>query len=222
MSAVEYKSGSITVNSKQLDKLSDEFGGFPSELSKSVISALDRTKSSAMTQLGRVIPKHFTITRRQILEASKTKTIVRAMNRSGELSISITGRTLTLARFQHAPVIPQSGKKYQVKARVKKSSPFTAINAIEGDDGVSRLPFIRSTGARSSDKIQYNIFIQTGKRKKKRMQIRPLYSISVPQMALSAEAGTEIVNAISETFDKRLQHEIERRLDIVKQEVQKA
>lgn len=187
----------ILIDTKKIETLTIELKGFEKEIGEATYHALNRTLDQVVTQVGRIIPKEYAIKAKEV-KATFAGGIKRPTKSNLEASLTSTGHTLSLAHFPHTPSTPSS-KKYKVRATIKKGVRKT-INS-------NPKPFVMSTGAKTSDKTQYNIFRREGKQ---RMPIKVLRTLSIPQMITNEKLTDQIQEFATEKMNERLQHEIER------------
>ncbi|TZE81998.1 phage tail protein [Calorimonas adulescens] len=202
--------GGIIVDTKQLDRLTIELKGFEKEVGEAAYHALNRTIDHVITQVGRIVPKEYAIKANDVKESFKGG-IKRPSKNDLTASITSKGHTLSLAHFPHSPQMPPaSGRKYKVKATIKRGSR-KLINT-------EPKPFIAPTGAKSPDKVQYNVFRRLGK---ERLPITVIRTLSVPQMITNEKVAEQIQKAAQEKLDERLEHEITYRMTSINKNIKK-
>lgn len=188
--------GGIEINTKQLDRLTIELKGFEDKVGEAAFHALNRTIDYTITQIGRIVPKEYAV------KANEVKATLRGRRPSNsDLSASIEskGHTLSLAHFPHSPQKPPvSGRKYTVKAKIKKDAGQKVLKT-------NPKAFVATTGARATDKTQYNVFMRIGD---KRLPIKVIRTLSIPQMITNDNVGEQILKSAQEKLDERLEHEI--------------
>lgn len=197
----------LFVESKSLDRLTIQLKQFPKEMKSAAYSAINRTLDHVVTQVGRIVPKTYAIKATDVKDSFKGG-IKRPSQTNLEASVTSKGHTLSIAHFPHSPetlVIAKSlgvkHKKAQIKVKVKKGS-YKYIKTIPG-------AFLASTGAKSADKVQFNVFKRVGKA---RLPIKVIRTLSVPQMITNENIGKEIQNIASSKLAERIEHEIDFRL----------
>ncbi|EGW39165.1 phage tail protein [Desulfosporosinus sp. OT] len=201
----------ITIDTKQLNRLTIELKGFENKVGIATYHALQRTIDQTITQVGRIVPKAYAIKAKEVKESFaggiKRPTI-------SDLTASITsrGHTLSLAHFPFTPTKPQiSGRRRRVAVTIKKSGGKKTINT-------SPLPFIATTGAQSPDKTQFNVFRREGKA---RLPIHVLRTLSVPQMITNENVGEQIQEFAAAKLDERLEHEITRAMTSMSESIRR-
>lgn len=188
----------IIIDTKQIERLAIELKDFEGEVAAATASALNRTIDYTITQVGRIVPKEYAIKASEV-KASFKGGIKRPSSNSLEASITSTGHTLSLAHFPHSPMAPPAKKrKYAVKATIKRAGGRKPINT-------DPKPFVATTGAKSADKVQFNIFRRLGE---KRLPITVIRTLSVPQMITNEKVAEAIQKAANEKMVERLEHEI--------------
>jgi hypothetical protein len=190
----------ITIDTRQIQRLTIELRGFENKVGIATYHALQRTIDQTITQVGRIVPKAYAIKAKEVKD-SFAGGIKRPSTSDLTASITSKGHTLSLAHFPFTPKAPQkSGRRRKVAVTIKKSGGKKVINS-------SPLPFVATTGARSIDKTQFNVFRREGK---SRLPIHVLRTLSIPQMITNENIGNQIQEFASAKFDERLQHEIVR------------
>lgn len=199
----------VFVDTKQLERLTFELKGFEKQVGTAAYHALNRTLDQVITQVGRIVPKSYAIKATEV-KASFKRGIKRPSKENLTASITSYGSTLSLAHFPHSPQAPSS-KKYKVKVTIKKDKGRTAVNT-------SPLPFIASTGTKSADKTQYNVFKREGK---SRFPITVVRTLSIPQMITNENVAEQIQKIASDKLNERLEHEIIRAMTTMESNLRK-
>lgn len=185
----------IFVDTKQIDRLTLELKGFEDKVGEAAYQALNRTIDQVVTQVGRIIPKSYAIKAREVKDSFKGG-IKRPSRTDLTASIESTGHTLSFSHFPYTPKKPKrGGRKSTVKVAILKSKG--KVLSLKG--------FVATTGAKSEDKTQFNVFMRLGD---KRFPIAPIRTLSIPQMITNENVSEEIMKAAQERMDERLQHEI--------------
>lgn len=105
-------------------------------------------------------------------------------------AIKYEGRVLTPVHFKMTPKV-RPKRRYKVKAAIFKGQKKVLHQAaFLGSNGKNDIPFIRLG--------------------KKRLPIKSIKTLSVPQMITSDKAGETISRLINENMEERLQHNIKR------------
>ncbi|WP_069997756.1 phage tail protein [Cellulosilyticum sp. I15G10I2] len=195
----------VFIDTKKIETLTIELKGFEKEVGEAAYHALNRTLDQVVTQVGRIVPKEYAIKAKEVKETFAGG-IKRPSKSNLEASVASRGHTLSLAHFPLTPSDPKLAKMLEIrygtplKVKIKKSSGNKQIRT-------NPKPFLASTGAKSADKTQYNIFKRSGK---SRLPIAPVRTLSIPQMITNENIGDQIQNFATEKLNERLQHEIER------------
>lgn len=196
--------GIITVDTKQIDRLTMELKGFEKEVGESTYHALKRTVDFVATQIGRIVRQHYTI------KASDIKdTLIKNYPSKKDLSASVEskGHTLSFYHFTHSPKTrPATKKKYKVKVTIKRDSGSQEVNT-------DPKPFI----ATLDGGIDHIVKREGTERK----PIVVLRTLSVPQMITNENVGEEIQKAAMEKFNERLEHEIIRNMTSIQKNIRK-
>lgn len=187
----------ININTKQIDRLSKELKGFEKEVSKATALALNRTVDHIYTQVGRIIPKAYQIKASEV-KGSLSKNKPSQNNLTA--SVESRGHVLSMAHF---PFTPKTAKRS--KRSVLDTAVMVAIK--KGQRVLSRKGFVASTGAKSPDKVQYNVFKRTGKG---HFPIETIKTLSIPQMITNEKVAEQVQESSQKMLDQRLDHEITR------------
>lgn len=198
--------GLVQIETRQIDVLSIELESFPKQTQTAIYHALKRSLEQTKTEIGRIVPKEYAIKSKEIKESFNggvnypTKTNL-------EASLTSKGKLLS---FSHFPFTPKTairkGKRAKVKVTIKKSRPKVTL----------KTGFTASTGAKSQEKVQFNVFHRLGK---ERLPIAPIRTLSIPQMITAEGMEEKIQNFALEKFEQRLEHEINRAMDKVQDKV---
>ncbi len=200
----------VFVDTKMFDRLTVELKGFEKEVGTAAFYALDRTIQHVITQVGRIVPKEYAIKSTEVKDSFKGG-IKKPSKTDLTASITSRGHTLTLAHFPHTPTKPMGKSKKYIKVQVKKTESKKYIN-------VYPQPFVASTGAKTEDKIQFNIFRRLGKA---RFPIEPLRTVSIPQMISNEGISQQIQKIAQDKLEERLEHEIIRNMTSLKEKVER-
>ncbi|MEG0693347.1 MAG: hypothetical protein RR444_09745, partial [Oscillospiraceae bacterium] len=205
-----------------INEIVKKFKSMPYKLEKARDRAMVRTKDSLITASSRAINKQYTIKQSDLKTSKKNGTkgllSVRPYQNKSGLEIIFGGRVLTPVRFQHTPrTIPSltpKGKrrKYVPTVTIFGGSTYR-LKPQRGVDGKKHPVFLAPTGATIPGQIPRIFFYRTGgtnKKGQKGREIKPIRTVSVPQMLLNARVAPEIQQAAIDTFMKRFEHESKR------------
>jgi hypothetical protein len=189
-------SANIIIDTKQVKQVAIELQKLPGQIPKATAQALNRTIDHIYTQTSREVRKDYTIKDKDV--KGTLKKVKATPGRLGGSVIS-KGRTLTLYHhFKVSPSNPGNGRRYQLKVTVKKGKP----EIIKTDPK----PFIAI--ANNSKQVMKRV----GKARK---PITVLRSLSVPQMISNEKTMQSIQEFAQVMLEKRVEHEISRRLNKV-------
>lgn len=186
-------SANIIVDTKQIKKVAIELQKLPGQIPKATAQAMNRTIDHIYTQTSREVRKDYAIKDKDV-----KSTLRKIKVTSGRLAGAVIskGRTLTLYHhFRVSPSNPLRGKRYQVKVTIKKGSP----EFIKTDPK----PFIAA--ANNAKQVMRRVG-------KPRLPVVVLRSLSVPQMVSNEKVMQNIQESASRMLEKRIEHEINRRL----------
>lgn len=190
----------IQIDTRQIDLLSVELQSFPKQTQTAMYHALKRSLDQTKNEIGRIVPKEYAIKSKEVKE-SFNGGVNYPTKENLEASLTSTGKRLSFAHFPFTPkTAVRKGKRAVVKVTIKKSRPKVA----------SKVGFTASTGAKSEDKVQFNVFRRLGQ---ERFPISPIRTVSIPQM-ITAEGMEEKIQSFAlEKFEQRLEHEMNRAMD---------
>ena len=184
----------IIVDAKSITRMTIELSKVPKDMPKAASQALNRTVDYLATTTSKEVRKAYAISKSDVDE---TITKMKSSPSNMKAGIKSRGRTLTLYNhFRISPRQPVLGKKYRVKVAIKKGKIQT-IQTIQK-------PFI----AKANNSTQ--IFKRVGSARKPVVVLR---SLSVPQMVSNEETYFKIQKLAGEMLEKRVAHEISRRMD---------
>ncbi|TGE36884.1 hypothetical protein E4K67_17445 [Desulfosporosinus fructosivorans] len=190
----------IFVDTRQVNRLTIELRGFEARVGVATYHALQRTIDQTITQVGRIVPRAYAIKAKEVKE-SFAGGIKRPTSSNLTASITSKGHTLSLAHFPFTPRAPGgSRRRGKVAVTIKKSGGKKVVNT-------NPLPFVATTGARSADLTQFNVFRREGRA---RFPITVPRTLSIPQMITNENVGEQIQEFATEKLNARLEHEITR------------
>jgi len=196
--------GIITVDTKQIDRLTMELKGFEKEVGEATYHALKRTVDFVATQIGRIVPKSYAIKASDVKDTLKKKYPSKSNLSAG---VESKGHTLSFYHFPHSPKVPQpAGRKYKVKATIKRESGSRTVST-------DPKPFIATLTGGISHVVK--------RKGQERKPIVVLRTLSIPQMITNKKVGDEIQKAAMEKFDERLEHEIIRSVTSIEKNMRK-
>lgn len=195
----------ITVDTKQLDRLTLELKGFEKEVGEAAYHALRRTVDFVVTQVGRIVPKFYAIKATDVKNTLDKKYPTKSNLSAG---IESKGHTLSFYHFPHSPKVPQPpGRRYRVKATIKRESGSQVVST-------TPKPFIAT--------LKGGINHVVRREGEERKPIVVLRTLSIPQMITNEKVGDEIQKAAAEKFNERLEHEIIRSMTSIQKSIQKS
>lgn len=202
----------ISVDTTSLEKIGEQLGGFPKDAVGVLNRVLRRTTDYTRVEIARQVPRVYGISQAQVKASMKPerRRLVSLTNSDGGYGILVVGATLKLARFSHSPSSPPGGsKRYKVTAKIINANGRKVVKAEMGTDGSIKNPFIAPTGTTDALKMPFLIYVRTGnKNAKGRESIRPLSTVSIPQMVLNAQVAKTLLNNISTKVDNEVGHEL--------------
>lgn len=180
----------VTVTKGQIEKARELLHGFPGATRKVLAKSVNRSITSVRTEAVRKTREIYTVKARDVRD-----TIHLTRSKPSRLTgvISSVGSALPLSSFDHRPTTVNGKRRTPIRVTVKR-----------GEHQALDRAFIARVGGNKS------IYERVGK---KRMPIRKLYSLSVPQMIGNEGTVQSMADKARETMDKRLDHEIDRVLN---------
>lgn len=161
---------------------------------KAAASALNRAASSAKTAAGRKVRERYTIKAKDVNAAFKIVTKPSA----GSLEAVLRAKTgsLPLINFQTKPSAPP-GKK-QPRGGVK-------VGVLKGQRKSLEHAFVAKVGAGG----HVGVFERSTRR---RLPIKELFGPPIPEMLNAEEVRKDLEQTFSDTFEQRINHEMDRHL----------
>lgn len=188
----------VIVETKELKRVAVELSAFPKVAPKAMSAALNRTIATVKTDMRREAVAAYEV---KSADVAKSLSVKKASPSRLTASAISAGRPIALIHFKVKPRKPPSKRTAkQVMVKIKKSEGYTTI-------GTKPSAFVQDVNG------AVNVFKRIGA---KRLPIKRLYSLSVPQMISNEEVINRITEKAHETLDKRVTHEINYRLKKIK------
>lgn len=222
--------GMVQIDVSALETLEKQLKQFPDSGGEALYKGINSALGSIKTIAFKEVPKVYSINTRDLQEQCKgRRAALKVTKHTADGAVEFTGRTLTMGRFFFYPFTP--GVRLPVVAMIKRAGGMKRIKRQAGADGKLKAPFIAPTGAKDASKIQAIPFVRTGKykesgagqrvrhydkygwQKSKVETIRPLYTLSVPQMMENEKVRPEIEQKAGIMIMKRVEKEISKGLD---------
>lgn len=204
----------ISINASGLDTLSRALERFPDIAAKALPPAINRTLSTVNTKLQKEITTKYKIKKSDLNGGGKYKSeksnnlikIKKATSHSMDGRIDVRGSTLNLSRFLMGNKSPVSHKG-KTKKQILKIK-FPKVQVMKGSSKIVKGAFIQNA------KNATGIFNrnQNGK-------LRMLRTLSIAQMAGNKEILKVAEETAIETLEKRIEHEMEYRMNRMAGEV---
>jgi hypothetical protein len=179
----------IDVDKKHIQNVENMLGSFHNQATSAISRAINRAATNVNSNIKKEVRKDYNIKAGDV-NATLTKTKANKMNLKAEVKSS--GALIPLDKFKVSPKTVNPKRKSQIKIGVKKKGLKTVIGAFVADINGKKV-FQRTT--------------------KSRLPINRLFGPSVPQMVGNEEIRSEIERQGQETFNDRLEHEINRILE---------
>ena len=205
----------IQIDTKNLDKLDIELKKFPKEAQKSIPAAINRTLSTVNTKMQREITTKYKLKKSDLSGGNKYKSeasnnLIKVKKASAMLPegrIEVRGSTLTLSRFLQGSKTPVSYKG-KTQKQIKKLRP-SRVQVKRGSTKSIKGSFLAKARGGTM-----GIFIRDLNGK-----LKMLHTLSVAQMASNKEVAQATQVVATDTLNKRIEHEIEYRINKMAGEV---
>jgi hypothetical protein len=179
----------VNVDEKLLKDVQKKLKDVPKKAPNAISNALNRAATNVNSNVSKEVRKEYVIKSGDI-KATLTKTKATRSKLSAE--VRSDGNVIPLDRFKVSPKTIKPNRKKPIKVAVKKGGVKPVLGAFVAD--VSGIKVFERTS-------------------KKRLPIRRLFGPSVPQMLGNGGIREEIERQGQETFERRLDHEINRILE---------
>lgn len=177
----------ITIDEGKIKEVEKELGQYQSKARLALSRALNRAASNAKTNASKKVREKYVIKAKDI---NSTITISKASSGNLNASVRSSGERIPLIKFKVSPSSPRPKKPPKVlRVEVKKGGLKDLIGAFVANVNGNKV-FKRTTS--------------------KRLPIQQLYGPAVPQMMGNQSVTEFITTEAKKTFDKRLDHEIQR------------
>lgn len=175
------------VGDGSIDRVTKLLAGIPHGANKAIGSAIKRAATSGEAYAAKVIRNEYCISTADFKQYTKSKRHIITQNGSTTVNIEFKGYHIPLIKFD-----TKIDKDGRITARVKRSSTKTILYHV----------FQQTVGTHGHTGIFERIT-------DKRLPIREKLGPSTPQMiSYNEDIEQEISDKVRESFDKRLEHEV--------------
>lgn len=188
----------LEVDTSSLKQINKQLSNLKNQIPGATASAINRTLDYTSTRWRKLITQRYSIKTAEVKDSIKKHPASKALLVA---SINVTGHRLSFVHFPFNPKSP--GTKRAVKVKIVKEGGLKTV-------GTKHKPFIATTGAKSEDKTQYNVFKRTTD---KRNPIVVLRTLSIPQMASYKVVYDKVQDLAQRKLEERIEHEINWRLE---------
>jgi len=179
----------VDVDNRLLNEVREQLGEYSKKAPNAIASALNRAITNVAANVSKETRKEYIIKSSDIKETLRK---VRASRSSMSGIVASKGRPIPIDRFKISPKKVQPKRKKPIKIAVKKGSLRESLGAFVADiNGIK-------------------VFKREGK---KRLPINRIFGPSVPQMVGNEEVRAKINAEGLDTFNRYLDHEINRILN---------
>lgn len=190
----------IQIDTSKLKKLMNEFNGFEDQVGEATVRTLNSTIKSTLNRACVLVSKEYSVDKDDV-----KKTFYNGIKfpTSSNLNASLTSKGHRLS-FAHFPFSPETDIRAKKGESIFKSAVFVEIKLKKGPI-LSKKGFVASTGAKSADKVQFNVFRRLGK---ERFPIAPIRTLSIPQMITNEKINDKIGQWVAKSFEKKIDTEM--------------
>lgn len=187
----------IEIDTSGIEKLADKMAKVPDVTLKAAAYAVNRTISRAITFTAEEVRKEYPSIKRKDIKAGATIKKATANYLNMNASITFKGTRLRASMFPHtiSRTKNRSPVTLKIKSTAKTSKPSPVMFG-EGSGG--------NRGARGTREVYKRINGQNA--------IKPVYTISIPQMISNDDVYKRISERVSDEFLKTFEHELDYRL----------
>lgn len=179
----------VDIDKKNIQDVENRLGFFYKQAPNAISRALNRAATNVNSNIKKEVRNEYNIKAGDINE---TLSVTKASKMSLVAQVKSSGALIPLDKFKVSPKTVNPKRKGQIKIGVKKDGLKTVMGAFVADINGKKV-FQRES--------------------KSRLPIKKLFGPSVPQMLGNEEIRVEIERQGQETFENRLDHEINRILD---------
>ena len=182
----------IKIDDSEMQKKLNKLSAFPKEIPKASVAALNRALNTAQKTIGKEVSHKYRIRSSEVKSTLKT---VKPTASSMRTLIYSSGRRYTLTHFEknlNTAVRKNTAVKVEVKkghAKTVNTSPKSFVGRMSGNFLI----------AKRVGKARYPIVV--------------LKSLSVPQMIATEDVSSKVIEESNKTLQKRIDHEVEYRLN---------
>lgn len=176
----------IVVDEKAIKDVERRLGKFPQKAPNAISNALNRSVSNISSNISKEVRKDYHI---KTADVKETLNVFKASRSKLSAEVKSRGKTIGLDKFKVSPKTENPKRKSQLKIAVKKNGIKQILGAFIANLNGTKV-FTRDT--------------------KKRLPISRKFGPSVPQMLGNEETVKRINRQAKETYENRLNHEINR------------
>lgn len=186
-------STNITVDTRELRKISIQLSKFPKQIPSATAAALNRTVDFTSTKTVKEVTNQYAIKAKDVRATIKK---YKASRTNLNASIESTGNTISLTHFPHKPTKYRKKSK-NVKVKIKKKEGYKVI-------GTAPKAFVQNMNGNT------NIWKREGS---SRFPVVVLRTLSIPQMVSNKKILKTIKKEANKKLEERTKHEVEWRLN---------
>lgn len=177
---------SINIDKNKMNEVEKAMGSYYKQAPTALSRALNRAATNINSNIRKEVRKEYNI---KAGDVNDTITRTRASKNNLSATVSSSGELIPLDKFKVSPKTVNPKRRSPIKVGVKKNGVKVLMGAFVADIQGAKV-FRRSDS--------------------ERLPIKRLFGPSVPQMIGNEDVKKEIETQGQETFDKRLDHEIDR------------
>ncbi|WP_260288454.1 phage tail protein [Peribacillus aracenensis] len=180
---------SVSLDERMLKDVQDKLGAFSKKAPNAISSSLNRAVTNVASNVSKEVRKEYNI---KSADIKNTLSKTRASRSNLSAIVESRGELIPLDKFKVSPRTVQPKRKKPIKVGVKKGGVKPLLHSFVSDvNGIK-------------------VFERKGKA---RLPVKKLFGPSIPQMLKNEDIRKNIDREGSETFNRRLDHEINRILD---------
>lgn len=190
----------IQIDTLKLEKLMKEFKGFEDQVGEATVRTIKSTVNTTLNRACVLVSKEYSINKDDVKKTFRNG-IKYPTSGNMQASLTSTGHRLS---FAHFPFSPKTDVRAGRGESIFNSAVFVEIKLKKGPI-LSKKGFVATTGAKSADKVQFNVFRRLGK---SRFPIAPIRTLSIPQMITNEKINEKIGKWAISKFEKKIDTEM--------------
>lgn len=192
----------IRVDAAKIREVERKLGSFSKEAPNVINNALNRAITTVKSNISKKVRQKYHI---KSIDVKKTLSIKKSTRQTLGAVVKSLGSAIQLYKFKVSPNKPRHRKPPKsIKVQVQKTGAKKIEGAFVAEVNENNRVFQRKSNAKHK---------QRSDKQWTALPIKQLFGPSIPQMLGNEGVKEDIENAGTETFNKRLDHEIKRILE---------